>query len=189
VAPRLTVHCVECEKTVRLTGYPRVYCSDKCRQVLKLVHYGRRVYRDGRIEDPLVRDAIQMRIAHILGGGYHETERKLTPQTRKAVLGRDHGVCQICGQPATDIDHIAGDSSNLDNLRTLCRACNMAEAERGFRPATPAMVREFDQLMERILAEQPLFERDDEHGWDVRYRQMAADQRTRIRDAAVENLG
>ena len=110
-----------------------------------------------------MRDAVQMRIAHILGGGYHETERKLPPQTRKAVFDRDNGVCQICGQPATDIDHIAGDSADPENLRALCRACNMAEAERGFRPATPKMARKFDQLMERIQADEPLFERDSEH--------------------------
>lgn len=189
MAPPLAVKCIECGTKIPLAGKPRVYCSDKCRQVLKLVHYGRRVFRDDRIEDPLVRDAVQMRIAHILGGGYHETERKLPPQTRKAVFDRDNGVCQICGQPATDIDHIAGDSADPENLRALCRACNMAEAERGFRPATPEMVREYDGLMERILADEPLFERDDEHGWDSRYRQIAAAQRTRIREAATATTG
>jgi 5-methylcytosine-specific restriction endonuclease McrA len=185
VTPRLTVKCVECGKSVRLTERPRVYCSDLCRQILKLVHYGRRVYRDGRIEDPLVLDALQMRIAHILGGGYHDTARKLPPQTRDAVFTRDHGVCQLCDQPATDIDHIAGDSADLGNLRALCRACNMAEAERGFRPATPEMVRLYDELMKRMLSDPPVFERDDEHGWDVRYRQLAADQRVLIREDAA----
>ena len=189
MALRLTVKCIECGKTVRLAGYPRLYCSDKCRQMLKLVHYGRRVFRDGRIEDPLILEAIQMRIAHILGGGYHQTERRLPPETRKAVLARDHGVCKICGQPATDIDHIAGDSADINNLRALCRACNMAEAERGFRRATPKMAREFDQLIERILADDPLFERDYEHGWDARYRQMRVDQRARMREAGMEILG
>ena len=47
------------------------------------------------------------------------------------------------------------------------------------------MVREYDQLMERLLADEPLFERDDEHNWDARYRQIAAEQRVRIREAAT----
>jgi 5-methylcytosine-specific restriction endonuclease McrA len=189
VAPRLTVKCIECGKTIRLDGYPRLYCSDRCRQVLKLVHYGRRVFRDGRIEDPLVLEAIQMRIAHILGGGYHQTERRLSPGIRRAVLARDHGVCQICGQPATDIDHIAGDSADLGNLRALCRSCNMAEAQAQFLPATLQMSREADQLMERIQADEPIFERDNEHGWDARYRQMRLDQRSRMREAGMTTLG
>jgi 5-methylcytosine-specific restriction endonuclease McrA len=185
---RLTVKGIECGNSIQLAGYPRLYCSDKCRQVLKLIHYGRRVFRDGRIEDPLVLEAIQMRIAHILGGGYHETERRLPPQIREAVLACDHGVCQICGQSATDIDHIAGDSADLDNLRALCRACNMAEAEAGFEPAAPEMVREVDQLMARIEADEPLFDRDREQGWNARYRQMTAEQRARMREAGMTIL-
>jgi len=189
VTAQLTVKRIECGKVIRLDGYCRLYCDDRCRQVLKLVHYGRRAFRDGRIEDPLVMEAIQMRIAHILGGGYHQTARRLSPATRQAVLSRDGGLCQICGQPATDIDHIAGDSSDLDNLRALCRACNMGEAQAGFRPATEEMSREVDQLMERIEADVPIHARDNEQGWDLQYRQMRADQRALMRDAGITVRG
>lgn len=49
-------------------------------------------------------------------------------QIRQAVLARDGGRCQLCGDTATQIDHIvpraAGGANGMDNLRSLCARCH-----------------------------------------------------------------
>ena len=44
------VDCVECGTAIVLTNRAKLYCSDVCHQTLKLVHYGRAVVADGRID-------------------------------------------------------------------------------------------------------------------------------------------
>lgn len=48
---------------------------------------------------------------------------------RAAILARDRYVCQLCGQPANEVDHIIrvvdGGQDHAGNLRALCRACNL----------------------------------------------------------------
>ncbi|MER7922194.1 HNH endonuclease [Streptomyces sp. NPDC096057] len=54
------------------------------------------------------------------------------PLLRRRVLHRDGYVCQarfsegqLCGAPATDVDHIeAGDNHSMANLRALCAWCH-----------------------------------------------------------------
>jgi len=72
----LVIACVECGTSVRLVDRPRVYCGERCKQILKVVHYGRRTAMDGRLEDPLVEDAIRMRIAQIAGVQYPRRRRR-----------------------------------------------------------------------------------------------------------------
>jgi 5-methylcytosine-specific restriction protein A len=47
---------------------------------------------------------------------------------REQVLARDGGRCQLCGQPAQQVDHIVpradGGSDALDNLRAVCGRCH-----------------------------------------------------------------
>ncbi len=49
-------------------------------------------------------------------------------QLRAAALRRDGGRCQLCGAPASEVDHVvphaAGGSDNLGNLRSLCQPCH-----------------------------------------------------------------
>lgn len=58
---------------------------------------------------------------------------------RQRILHRDHGLCQeydalfgICGQPATDVDHIDPDGPQADpsNLRSLCRPHHQLKSSR-----------------------------------------------------------
>ncbi|WP_399335722.1 HNH endonuclease [Varibaculum cambriense] len=50
---------------------------------------------------------------------------------RVEVIQRDHGRCQICGAPGTDVDHIVrGQDHSLSNLRLLCRRCHMRRTGR-----------------------------------------------------------
>jgi hypothetical protein len=41
-------------------------------------------------------------------------------------MQRDKGVCQVCGAPATEVDHIDGVWQHNDpsNLRSVCTAHN-----------------------------------------------------------------
>ena len=50
-------------------------------------------------------------------------------------LYRDHNACVVCGQPATEVDHIVevadgGDLYGLDNLQSLCHSCHAAKTKR-----------------------------------------------------------
>ncbi len=53
-------------------------------------------------------------------------------QVRAQVLDRDGHRCQLCGAPATHVDHVTpkrdGGSDHPSNLRALCAACNLGRA-------------------------------------------------------------
>lgn len=53
-------------------------------------------------------------------------------QLRAAILVRDGFRCQLCGDPAREVDHIAprahGGGDHPGNLRSLCRPCHNARA-------------------------------------------------------------
>lgn len=50
------------------------------------------------------------------------------PARRGVVLVRDHYLCQRCGAPATDVDHIIeGDDHGYANLQSLCAPCHRAK--------------------------------------------------------------
>jgi 5-methylcytosine-specific restriction enzyme A len=56
--------------------------------------------------------------------GYGSAWRRV----RATVLERDGYRCQVCGRPATDVDHIvrrrAGGTDDSANLRSLCSSCH-----------------------------------------------------------------
>jgi 5-methylcytosine-specific restriction endonuclease McrA len=57
---------------------------------------------------------------------------------RQRILRRDGHRCEICGGPATEVDHILrGDDHSPSNLQALCHTCHLAktlaEAEAGRR--------------------------------------------------------
>ena len=52
-------------------------------------------------------------------------------KVRRRVLARDRHTCQLCGSPATEVDHITpvaagGAWYELSNLRAVCAPCNQA---------------------------------------------------------------
>lgn len=66
--------------------------------------------------------------------------------TRRRILARDHGVCQIrlhcCTFQATEVDHVVpGDDHSDANLRAACSSCNQAR-NIAMRPTRPRMRRE-----------------------------------------------
>lgn len=61
--------------------------------------------------------------------------RKLTNENyhkwrkvRAKVIARDNGICQYCGEPGNEADHIVsrkrGGDDSIDNLVCACRRCN-----------------------------------------------------------------
>src|SRR5215210_7111741 len=121
--------CPNCDQPI-LEG--KLYCSEICSQEAHFVRYVRRCHQDGRDQQPDVREAIDIKLAMILSGGYPEQERRLTDSIRKAVIERDKGCCQKCGQPGDQIDHIRGNSDDMKNLQLLCRTCHNQKTKAGF---------------------------------------------------------
>ena len=50
---------------------------------------------------------------------------------RRQVLRRDGGICQTCGDVATEVDHIVpGDNHDPSNLAAICTPCHRAKSSR-----------------------------------------------------------
>src|SRR5260370_6945319 len=152
-----------------------LFCAEICKERPDTVRYGRRVYRDGRIKDPPVVEALRTKMAFAAtDGGYPRMLRHLDAETRNAVVERDGGRCALCGQPGSEIDHIAGNSSELSNLQLLCHDCHTAKTQENFRPIEPGTPADkiWSELMTRINSPKPLRECDDEVIWPSRWRPL-----------------
>jgi hypothetical protein len=177
------VECVECGAAMVQTNRAKLYCSLVCHQTLKTVHYARATVADGRFErDPTIEDALRVRVAYIIAGGYHEVERRVPPALRAQIFARDDHKCVLCGEPATQIDHIAGDANTPENLRASCGACNLGLAQAQLVPAPPEKAAVAERIFQRMFAPAPLVERDDESAWDETQKHLMADRRRQVRD-------
>jgi hypothetical protein len=173
-------HCANC-----LTKLPDAvvgpYCSTWCAEVSGHVRYLRAVLRDGRIEDPLVRTAIQTKGAFLLIGGYRSLGRTLSSATREEVKKRDAGVCQECGMPGTDMDHIDGSSDALENLQLLCGDCHRAKTAEQMTAATPESAALLQALfVTRVAPDEPRLLADDEMQWAGVWRGLRAARKARF---------
>jgi 5-methylcytosine-specific restriction endonuclease McrA len=72
--------------------------------------------------------------------------RAHAPLTRRAVFARDGWLCQYCGAPAENLDHVVprskGGAHAWDNVVAACRRCNSRKENRrpedaGLRLARP----------------------------------------------------
>jgi 5-methylcytosine-specific restriction endonuclease McrA len=173
--------CLNCDGTMPPRIRPgSLFCSEICKQRADTVRYGRRVYRDGRINDPLVAEALRTKMAFaVTDGGYPGAVRELDPATRQAVIDRDGGKCVLCGQTGTEIDHIANSSPELSNLQLLCHECHTKKTQRNLQPIEPGSQADktWSELMMRIRSPEPLRACDDEVGWPVEWRKIAAERR------------
>jgi 5-methylcytosine-specific restriction endonuclease McrA len=180
--------CVNCDRPIEHPRFPYLYCSQLCRQEAKYVRYSRSVLKDGRIEQPDVQEALSIRLASILGGGYPERERHLTPEAREAAFLRDGSRCRICGAAATEIDHIGppigGDINHPDNLQ-LCGPCHRQKTVESFQIVTRESDPEKwawceeqkDRLMARVLAPQPMRPCDDETNRETEWHFVAQERK------------
>lgn len=145
--------CLNCDGNIDRAN--PLFCSNRCGEIAKAVRYGRAVNADVRIDrDPTVRDALRIKIAVAVGGGYPTKQRKLSNSKREEVFERDKRMCRSCGADATEIDHIGGgvdgDVNHPGNLQTLCSACHRQKNLSNLRPATTIEILDLRQISERI---------------------------------------
>lgn len=133
-------------------------------------------------------DAIGAKLLMIAGGGYPTKRRALESAERKAIFERDNWRCQLCGAPATDIDHITSSSSHPSNLRAVCNSCNVAEAFKNARVITrksdpeewARLKKLYRELSMRVVAPIALLVCDDDLTWDSLWRGILAARRTAV---------
>lgn len=161
----VATRCANCDIDVG----PRLFCGERCSQIAKLVRYARGRVRDGRAALPDVQGVIRIRAALIYGGGYPKQARRIPPEVRRAVLDRDGGRCKSCGQAGNEVDHVAGNSAEIENLQLLCHACHMEKTQRSFRPITPddtEVIRLRNEILRRIKVNEPERLCDREDVWE-----------------------
>jgi HNH endonuclease len=151
------------------------------------------VTRDGRILDPEVAEAVKIRIGMVLGGGYPKAARRLSDDERAVIFSRDQHRCRVCGEPATQIDHInddpefvATDINHPDNLQAICDRCHRAKTLALFRPAGPEEREKGLLLRERIDAVEPLRACDDEQGWQHMWRKLGSERSALVKAMQAE---
>lgn len=172
--------CFNCEGKITVTKHPKLFCSGKCQQEAKFIRYYRSCKNDGRINQSDVREALQIRIAHILSGGYKERARHLPLSVRLAVYKRDNRICKKCGQPGNDIDHINGDGNDLENLQVLCRNCHNEKTKLSFKEITPEIEGytekkvKVENLRSRTESAKPQKVCDDEKNWNANQKTISA---------------
>jgi 5-methylcytosine-specific restriction endonuclease McrA len=178
-------HCAYCDTEL----HPRVealFCGDCCAQTADFVRYARNVVADGRVERADVQEALRTRMAFLVVGGYPETARRLTHRVRAAVMERDGGRCVLCGGPGTEIDHMAGHSDDLSNLRLLCHECHQSITDSHMVAMAPEHIAIKDAIWARVNAQRPTRLCDDEHEWKNHWRRLKTERRQRLL-ALLEN--
>jgi 5-methylcytosine-specific restriction endonuclease McrA len=161
--------CVNCDGPGVTVTAP-LYCSPRCKQAAGLVRYVRARRADGMESRPDIREAIQMRLAMVLGGGYPEARRQVTAEVRAVIYARAEGQCEECGclldrdgssgnpDSLATIQHVNGNSNDPENLKAFCRRCNMADAQAKFVRVEPGSSQGLiaRQLAERWSSPKPL---------------------------------
>lgn len=179
-------HCGNCLELMP-EDVEGLFCSAWCAEIAATVRYQRRVYCDGRIREPDVQRAVQIRNAFLLAGGYRALGRTLSTATRVAVKNRDDGRCRSCGKPGTEIDHIAGSSPQLDNLQLLCSDCHHDKTSENLVPASRKQRAQLRALfLSRVMPETPRLLADDEVAWESLWRGLRAARKKRFLDAMVD---
>jgi 5-methylcytosine-specific restriction endonuclease McrA len=182
--------CANCDGPIAIDNRG-LFCSEACHQMASYVRYARRVARDpARRDDPDVAEALRIRLAFVLGGGYPAAERKLTDAARAAVVDRDSGRCQNCGGPGDQVDHIDGSSNDMSNLQLLCDRCHRQKTTSNFTPAGPeATLLAIELQATRVAPDQPARPCDDEVRWTVESRWRKSARIKMLWDQVLEDTG
>jgi 5-methylcytosine-specific restriction endonuclease McrA len=147
----------------------QIFCGDLCRQISKAIRYVKGCRSDGRLMSIDVQVAIDTRLAHIMAGGYAETERSLAPSQRQEVWERSEGRCEQCGKIGKEIDHIRGSSSDLRNLQLLCRQCHQDKTQSTFIPAPTELIENVREPIFRRVDFSPPQQPTDSVDWSFRF--------------------
>jgi 5-methylcytosine-specific restriction endonuclease McrA len=189
--------CANCDSPA-ITPQAPLFCSQRCRQAAELVRYVRGCRRDGRDRLADVREAVRVRLAMVLGGGYPERERLVAVETRAEVFRRAGGHCEQCGRvldfvrstgdpnAIATIQHVHGDSNEPDNLQAFCRRCNIDDARARFVPvqAGSDAAKTAAELERRWSAAEPLRLCDDDLDWKTRWHGLTKAARDWMRTEA-----
>lgn len=177
------LECLHCGEEMPPFVKPRLYCSLACEQEAELVRYVRRCTLDGRIKQDDVQLAVQIRMAHIMAGGYDKKSRNLSRETKVEVLLRSKGKCEECGGDGHDIDHIKGPSGDLSNLMFLCKDCHNQKTKLSLAPVEPGTER-YEFIKERaerfwrfVEAEKPERVCHDQENWHSVWRQYRLERK------------
>jgi hypothetical protein len=173
-APATSLHfipdcCANCDTPLSIDNQG-LYCSEFCMDLAHFVRYSRRVTRDPlRLSDPGVHEALQIQMAHLMGGGYSGRERHLTSAQRNFILERDAHTCRICGHPGNEVDHISGSSNDESNLQVLCDRCHNDKTKGAMVPANEEQKAWANALWEsRVPSDHPGRLSDHEVEWKKR---------------------
>ncbi|HZH98084.1 MAG TPA: hypothetical protein VEX38_03860 [Fimbriimonadaceae bacterium] len=101
VAPDSSV-CPNCDAPTDASRSP--YCSVQCRQVSGYVRRFRAAIEDGSIEQTTRQEALGGFLWG-LHGGYPLRQKLVPPRVLAKVIERCGGVCAVCGEPATEVEH------------------------------------------------------------------------------------
>jgi 5-methylcytosine-specific restriction endonuclease McrA len=186
--------CANCDSP-EITLQTPLFCSQQCRQAAELVRYVRGCRRDGRDQLADVQEAMRMRLAMVLGGGYPERQRAVGAEARAEVFRRAGGRCEQCGRmldfdqsggdpdAIATIQHVHGDSNELDNLKAFCRRCNIDDARSRFVPLQTGTeaARLAAELERRWSAAEPLRLCDDDLDWKTRWQGLTKAARDWLR--------
>lgn len=189
--------CANCDSP-EITLQTPLFCSQQCRQAAELVRYVRGCRRDGRDQLTDVQEAMRMRLAMVLGGGYPERERVVGAGTRAELFRRAGGRCEQCGRlldfdqsrgdpdAIATIQHVHGDANELDNLKAFCRRCNIDDAQSRFVPLQrgSAAAKMAAELERRWSAAEPLRLCDDELEWKTNWQRLTKAAREWLRTKA-----
>ena len=174
--------CLNCDADIKYPTSPVLYCSECCKQEAELIRYARACTKDGRIKYQDVQEAIQIKLAHVLAGGYDRKRRTLPQSLRDKVIERDHGECVICGEDGEEIDHIAGPDNGLDNLQLLCSDCHRNKTLESIETVDPddpiyaVIAEKHEDIINRIDSPTPmrLCDQDD---WNTKWRDYISERR------------
>jgi hypothetical protein len=115
----------------------QLFCLPLCRQEAKYVRYYRARIADRSARHADIHEALRIRLALILAGGYDERLRRIPDDIRRAVIECDNDRCRNCSGPGRDIDHIRGSSNDLSNLQLLCADCHRLKTMSNFETISP----------------------------------------------------
>lgn len=82
------------------------YCSDECRCEAAFVRQTRSALLDDAIESKDRQIALGENFWRLVGGGFPRRQGTVLPRVLKRVFQRADGKCEVCGRPATTVDHV-----------------------------------------------------------------------------------
>lgn len=81
------------------------YCGERCKEEAAWVRQARAALANGMLADPERQKALGQQLWRVLGGGLPARRDLIPPKTLVRILEKKGGRCEVCGEPATTVDH------------------------------------------------------------------------------------